>query len=78
MAQYFGVYREGGAQLQSLAVGVDAVTQGTASTAATDIELRVAAADANGHQITKKDVITALEKLKVAILNAEVSPFPII
>jgi len=74
--QFFGVYREGGAQRVSLVNLTPAVVTGTASTAGTDIELRVATVDGLGNVITKKDVSTALSKLRAWILNAEDSPFP--
>jgi hypothetical protein len=50
-------------------------TLGTSSSAATDVEVRIADVDANGNVMTRKDVIVALQNIIYAIQN-RLSTFP--
>jgi len=75
-ATYFGVNREGGAQIVSLVQGVDAVSVAASTQVAFDIELRVNTVDANGATPTKQDVITALDKIEAWIADAQLVTFP--
>lgn len=51
-------------------------TFGTATSAATDVELRIADVDANGKPLTRKDVIIALEALERVMNDHKLSNFP--
>lgn len=51
-------------------------TFGTSSSAASDIELRIADVDAQGKVMTDKDVRLAIEALKIAIGSVLYTTFP--
>lgn len=54
-------------------------TFGTSTSAASDVELRIADVDANGKALTRKDVIVALEAFERVLANgAMFTNFPVI
>lgn len=65
-SSYFGVSRPFGR------IGGNNITVGSSSTATTEIELRVMVVTTTGaHNMTKAEVMHALEQLRVYLMNAD-------